>query len=276
MPFKKRRSAPWVLVAVAITLTQVSAYANEADLSLLRNLVGRYPVLDVNGDNHVTGILEVVGESQTGVGFRLADIVVDPNSGTLAAKDLITPSATTVLTREGDIIVQEHRTEDLSIRVEFTPFSGQVGVHATRCPKNGNCELLQINMANAPGTPIDSAAFFKSEEGSYRIELVGGEPPHSGNDSADVSTSGSEANLTFPYCQNQGGLCDPGYMDFAFAETKVFRKDITATHVLYTIEVGTRRYSWENRDGKIYFRNYQYQLASGQTIVLTHVMQKSR
>lgn len=262
------------LLFALLSTTQV-AKAITADLSLMQNLVGRYPVMDFNGNTQITGVLEIVGDSAAGVGFRVVDLVQD-SSTVLAPQDLLTPVATTVLTNEGDRIVQEHREENLFVRVEFSNLNGQVGVHATRCPKNGNCELVQVNSTNEPGTLVDSAEFFKREAGAYRIESVGGEAPHDGNDLADVADGGSEANLTFPYCPNAGGLCDPGYLDLAYSDTKVYKKEIAPTHVIFTIQAGTRKYTWENRDGRVHFRNYQYQLASGQVIVLTHVMHKTR
>lgn len=260
-------------LSALILVLSLAAPAMARDINLLNKMAGRYPISDLNGTTAVTGVLEVVASSSEGVGYRLVDVVGE--NGTNAANvEVLTAASATVVSTEADAIVQEFKAETHSLRVEYRAVEGGVHIHAIRCPVGGGCELTQVNSESSPTEVVEPAQFFASIAGGYRIELVGDEHPHDGNDSADVSASGGEANLTFPYCQNAGGLCDPGYIDLPFASTKVSRKLVSPGRYLYTIVSGANRYTWEERSGQVFFRNYQYKLASGRIVTLTHVLKK--
>lgn len=261
----------WILGTLLCLAASVSRA--DADLTLLRDLVGFYPVYDLNSDAGISGVLEVVA-TPDGVGYRLTELKSDAGSN-LAPQEDVTDSHVTELKPEGTLIVQEFHSDLGSLRVEFQKKGNQVSIHSVKCPKEQPCELTQVNSTPVVADSVDAKAFFSTIKGSYKIEKVGGEAPHDGNDIADVSENGSEANLTFPYCPNAGGVCDPGYLDLPYGEIKVTKKTASATHITYEIVFGTKRYTWEVVGSTVYFRNYQYQTSSGRVVALTHQMKKS-
>ena len=71
-------------------------------------------------------------------------------------------------------------------------------------------------------------------------------------------------DIETPFCI--GSVCDAGDHFLPFAQTNVFRIQISAARALYWI-VSTRPgkpaqfYSWDDNGGLITFRNFQYQIS---------------
>lgn len=256
MTFSKQLAATLALA--------LSSAVHATDLTVMNGLVGFHPLMDLN-HNSAGGVLEIVASETEGVGFRYGD-----------RREILSPAKDTTLYTQGNVVIQEFQSDDLHFSAEYTRADDEanVAVLATLCPKDGFCELIELNRVNDIGNAVEPASFFSSVQGTYRIELVGGEAPHDGNDTADISAGSGEANLVFPYCPNAGGLCDPGYIDLSYGSTKVYKKVVSSTNVIYTIQSGGKKYTWEQRGGKVYFRNYQYKTASGRVITLTHVLRK--
>ena len=76
-----------------------------------------------------------------------------------------------------------------------------------------------------------------------------------------------------PYCAPGTKTCDPGYLFFT-PQTQAFKKELGTSHVLYTILVGNQKYEWEDNEGTIMFRNFQYRTVSGTAITLEHQLQR--
>ncbi len=241
-----------------------------AEPAEFQEVAGRYPLYGLDGNSDVTGVVEVRFSEKTGFGFQLSDLYSPTELP--SETSVFSPEKGTSFRKEGNQVIQEYKSDELSVRIEFVRNGKQIGLHASRCPKGGNCLLTVINESDPQGPEGSAAEFFKSIQGKYRIESAGNEVPHEGNNSADVSMSSEEANFTLPYCAAGGGACDPGYIDLTLSDTKVYRKAYNRSHVLYTVISDSKIYTWEERDGKIFFRNYQYEKVTGEVVVLTHLI----
>lgn len=261
-------------IAVAILLACRFVLAD----NVFDQIAGRYPVYAVDGDEHVTGALEIFSGSK-GVGYRMSELSQAPGLENTPL-EIVTPLKDTVIRKEGNQIVQEFKNDDVSVRIEYERKGTEVVIQASRCPKGGNCELNVVNNGNGIGDVMAPQAFFSSVLGKYKIERAGAGPGHEGVN-ADVSLSGEEANLSFPYCPEAGGSCDPGYIDLTLSDTKVTKRSIDRSQVMATIQWDGKVYTWEERDvkeadgnvvRKVFFRNYQYVNAEDKFFILSHVL----
>lgn len=122
---------------------------------------------------------------------------------------------------------------------------------------------------------VDVVQFMKARAGSYEIELAGGyKPDKVENLDVDVEGDPSEAAVYAPYCDPVTHVCDLGYNSFPYDKTKIQDNSPSADDKLYDIYVGdgatAKHYSWEEKDGKVVFRNYQYVLATKKTVTMEH------
>jgi len=243
-----------------------------ADINAFEEVAGGFPVYAIDGNENFSGVVELAVSAE-GVGFKLSELQGPLEDQPAMVTSLLTPKAGTTVTKEGTQIIQEYLTDDLNIRIEYERKGPQVEIQASQCRKNAACQLTLINTGVSAGDEMVARDFFKSIEGKYTIEKVGPGEPH-GPKIADVAVGDEEANLTMPYCADSGGACDPGYIDLTLAETKVLKKSVARGHVLATILSDGKRYTWEERAGRYFFRNYQYETFFGEKIVLTHEMKK--
>lgn len=136
--------------------------------------------------------------------------------------------------------------------------------------------LALPSLSIAAGSPVDTRKFVESIQGTYQIDLAGGQKPHEENSQADVTADTTEGIFTMPFC-GSNGLCDPGYIDFGYPATQVLREDLGINHYLFTLNTvvsgKTQRYTWEFNAGVVTFTNYQYRIGS-QVTQLQHVLRK--
>jgi len=254
-------------LALAVLLASRLVLADNA----FDQVAGRYPVYAVDGNEYVTGVLEI-SSGEKGIGYRITELSQKPDAESTPT-ELYTPVVATTVKKEGDQVVQEFKSDELSVRIEYVKKGTQILIQASQCPKNGNCQLSVVNNSNGAGEAISNADFFKSIKNRYKIELAGGTPPHGGV-VADVSVSADEANLTFPYCSAAGGSCDPGYIDMALSDTAVVKRSLLRGQMLATIVWEGKVFTWEERGDRIYFRNYQYETAEGTVMTLSHELSR--
>lgn len=259
------------LLLCLVFLPAISVFAGGIDL--IKPMVGNYPIRSINGDVDVTGTLEIVATPSGNVGYRLSQIV-SSEPVALALLEVLSPAPLTTFTQEANTLVQEYATSEGSLRVEYQWKEDLVSVHATRCQPNQSCKIALINTEISPGETIPSKTFFQRISGSYKVLSAGGHAPHDGEKIAKVETdiSTDEANLTFPFCPEAGGLCQPGYLDFLYDSTQVTFRRLKSGAKQYQILIGKERYLWEEKLEEIHFQNYQYLTPNGELTVLTHVL----
>jgi hypothetical protein len=130
--------------------------------------------------------------------------------------------------------------------------------------------------ASGASYSVDARLFVEQVQGNYEIDSAGGHKPTQDNNQAEVFADTEEGILTMPYC-GTSGLCDPGYINLSYVETRAEREDLGAGHfrVDLTTKVGGKsyRYSWEQEPARVTFTNYQY-LVGTQVTELKHVLHK--
>jgi len=243
-----------------------------ADFNTFDEVAGGFPVYAIDGNENFSGVVELAVSAE-GVGFKMSELQGPVAEQPALVTSLFTPKEGTTVKKEGTQIIQEFLSDDLNTRIEYELKGTRIEIQASQCRKNANCQLTLINTGVGVGDEVPASDFFKSIQGKYEITKVGPGAPH-GPKGADISVSAEEANLTFPYCADSGGACDPGYIDLTLADTKVSKRSVARGHVLATIVSDGKRYTWEERDGRFFFRNYQYETFTGDKIVLTHEMKK--
>ncbi|MBI1859660.1 MAG: hypothetical protein HYR96_01925 [Deltaproteobacteria bacterium] len=128
---------------------------------------------------------------------------------------------------------------------------------------------------------VDTAQFFKTRLGSYKIDLNNGEKPHA-NSIATVEDLGSdgEALITMGYCDDKLGFCDIGYRDCPYKSTVITDTTLTASRHVFKItatndDASTRVYEWEEDGDHVWFRSLNYPLPNGTVLPsLEHVLTK--
>jgi hypothetical protein len=132
---------------------------------------------------------------------------------------------------------------------------------------------------NNLGVRVDTRGFFLANVGRLKILRAGGVAPHDSNSLGTVEREPDpeKSILTFGYCFPNGGGCDPGFIFLEDAKTQVYKQDVLGG-TLYTIlatDAGKQsKYTWLAEPNQVTFKNFQYQLPSGQITTLEHVMQK--
>jgi len=252
--------------------TQLNA---AADYTLIKDILGSYPLLELNGSTRVSGRLDVVA-TDGGVGFVLTPLKM----GTEIApnENIITPKESTVLTRENNLITQQFRAGGATVKIQYEIHDGYFTVDSEVTTTLGIKITRAIaTQGKSPGDKLDPKVFMERIQGEYVIELAGGSKPKPDIKTAIVDLEGdpTEGAIHVPYCPSSGP-CDGGYQSFPYDSTRVFQR-ITEDSNLYVILKGsgtkTIYYSWEDKQGIITFRNFQYRIfGSEENVCLEHVM----
>lgn len=268
------------LFFVSVLLFSVRLFASISESEMLdfnSRFGGNYRILEADGDMRIGGSLSVKADTtQIAFEFSMLD-----SSGPLGSNDLSFILKESKYEEKNkkytlDFVgtKQEHYTaifEELS--------SAFIQINWTKCTDKG-CLLgfLKASKGGAEGTKIDVKEFFKTISGKYTIDYAGSKPPKDPGKEflvADISDP-NEAVIEAPYCTPDGSFCDLGYRSFSYANTEVYRKEISTTETLYTFlvkETPMQVFHWEDRSTKVLFRNYQYTLAK-KVMCLEHIASK--
>ena len=263
-------------IVVSMFLTVCSTLKADADLSLMSDLVGSYPVVEYLGDSLAAGKAEIFA-NETEIGIKLTPLKLSGHP--VASLTISTPKSETVLKRDAKGVYQTFEKGAEQARVDYIFSNGYLVVDASQCGSNHCVKEMTLSLSQgaAPGTQIETLSFLKMVRGSYKVEIVGGETPHS-EDTATAEWLESEEPgmefLRFPYCQPTG--CDPGFIDLKQSELNVYQSGEVYTLIVKT---GTKilHFSWEERtDGKIVFTNYQYKLLTKEVVALEYVLTRAK
>lgn len=248
------------------------------DLGPLKAIAGNYPVLDWNGEARAAGALEIVADAR-GVGYVLQPLAMA--SHPVPSEQWLAGTDGTTLAQQGDLITQDSVVRGNRLHIEYRAYNGYLQIVSRICPPNSEtCAHEQIGLTSgkATGDPMTVEAFIQAVQGSYKIDLVGGQKPKELDDTADVSPDDGQGVLTLPYCAPGAGTCDPGYIFLHYDKAQIFHRALAAGDDLYTILQTVNgklfHYSWENNQGAITFRNFQYALRPGQPVALEYQLHK--
>ena len=265
----KRLSLSW------LTALTFSLFSHGADYNVIQDILGKYPVIELNGDFSVGGEAEIF-LTDTGVGYKLSPIKMASHS--VPAQEVSTLKAATAFQKDANTITQDFHTNGTSIKIEYQIFDGYLTIKSDSC-LDSHCEIssLTLTKGRAPGESISAKEFVESVRGAYKIESANGKVPYVGSDMGQIDIDGNDGVFSFQYCLPTGG-CDPGDQFFPLGATQVTRTKISEKHFIYTILLNTdnkvSRYTWENNDGLIIYRNYQYMLSNSEVIALEHTLRK--
>lgn len=246
----------------------------DADIQLIQELVGTYPVVEYLGNPLSAGKAEIF-VNETEVGIRLLPLKL--SSQPMTALVISSPRKNTVLSRDAKGVYQIYENGAEQTRVDYLFADGYLAIDASQCGLD-HCvkdTTLSLSRGGAPGTKVDTRVFLNKVHGNYKVDLVAGEPPHS-EDTATAEWIESEEPgvefLRFPYCQPTG--CDPGFLNFNRENISVYQKDSVYTLI---VKSGTKllHFSWqEKEDGRFVFTNYQFKLLTKEVVALEYVVQK--
>ncbi len=123
---------------------------------------------------------------------------------------------------------------------------------------------------------IDTHSFMQRIKGRYDVLAVNAVKPHSNNPAQIAIDDPAIADWVMPYCLKDS--CLPGFVSFDFALTEVHEEVISPTNVRYLIsqkENGVvTNYYWREVEGRLFFRNPQYQLPGHTFADLEHELRK--
>ncbi len=123
---------------------------------------------------------------------------------------------------------------------------------------------------------VMTTEFMSRIKGNYDVVSVNGIKPHT-NSPAQVSIDDPEsAEWAMPYCLSDS--CLPGFISFTYANTRVVEERVSATEEKFLITVTennvVKNFIWREVDGKIFFRNPQYELPGHKLADLEHELRK--
>jgi hypothetical protein len=246
----------------------------DADLSLIQDLVGTYPVVDYLGNPLVAGKAEIFA-NETEIGLRLVPMKL--SSQPVPNLVISSPTKETVLKRDAKGIYQTFEKGTDQTRIDYTFADGFLFIDASQCGAN-HCvkdSSMSLSRGGAPGMKVDTLEFLKKVRGNYKIEKVAGEAAHEETNTGEwiESEEPGEEMLRFPYCQPTG--CDPGFINIKQSELSVYQKDSVYTLM---VKSGSKllHFSWQEKtDGTLVFTNYQFKLLTKEVVALEYVLQKA-
>jgi len=263
------------MVRHLLVLTVVLFSSNlkaEAETQLIQDLLGTYSVVQYLGNSLSAGKAEIF-ISETEVGIKLAPLKL--SSHPVPALTVSSPKNMTVLRRDEKGVYQTYENGAEQTRIDYIFADGYLMIDASQCGLD-HCvkdTTLSLSRGGAPGTKVDTLQFLQKVRGNYKVEFVGGEPPHSEDTNSAEWIESEEPGvefLRFPYCQPTG--CDPGFLNLNREDISVYQNDRVSTVMVKT---GNKllHFSWEERpDGKLVFTNYQFKLLTKEIVSLEYVL----
>ncbi len=244
----------------------------DADTQLIQDLIGTYPVVEYLGNPLVAGKAEIF-VSDTELGIRLIPLKL--SSQPMSALVISSSKKETVLRRDAKGVYQTFEKGAEQARIDYIFANGYLIIDASQCGLN-HCvkdTTLSLSRGGAPGTKVEVGEFLKKVRGNYKVELVGGEPPHGEETNTAEWVESEEPGvefLRFPYCQPTG--CDPGFINIKQSELSVYQ-----TGSVYTLMVksGSKllHFSWEEKaNGKFRFTHYQFKLLTKEVVALEYLL----
>ena len=257
---------------ISFLLLSSSFLKAEADIELFKDLVGTYPIVEYLGSPVAAGKAEIFF-NETELGIKIIPLKL--SSHPVSPLTISSPRNESVLKRDAKGVYQTFEKGAEQARIDYLFADGYLAIDASQCGSDHCVKETNIHLSRggAPGTKIDTLTFLKKVRGNYRVEMVGGEPPHSEDTSTAEWTESEEPGvefLRFPYCQPTG--CDPGFIDLKQAELSVYQAG-----TVYTLMVNSGKkllhFSWEEKsDGKLVFTNYQFKLLTKEIVALEYVL----
>lgn len=141
------------------------------------------------------------------------------------------------------------------------------------------CTTFISSLGSWDGKEQNSEAFFKNLAGNYEVLLADGEKPHisATEFKIEVARNSQKAAVYAPFCSEGSDLCDAGYYEFPYANTRVFLSKNSDDDDFYSIVVQLKtkllHFSFEKKNTLWAFKNYQY-LLEGKEISLEHQIKK--
>lgn len=269
----------YLLIVSALLLTvKLFASISDPDLQEFKtNFEKEYRILESDSDIRVGGFL-VVKTTKNEVGFEFSTF---DSSGPIQNNDVKFPlNDSTLVSKNKKYTLEFVGTKQEHYQAIFEALSGYIQINWTKCNDKG-CLIgnIKASTGGAPGTKVDAKDFFKEIKKKYAIDYAGSKPPKEPGKEfvvVDIDSDPSEAVVEAPYCLPDGSFCDLGFNVFSYANTEVYRNELSPTEILYTLlikDTALKVYHWENRSSKIVFRNYQYSLAK-KLVCLEHIASK--
>ena len=251
-----------------------SVVVADADISLIQDLVGTYPVVEYLGNPLAAGKAEIF-VTDTEVGVRL--IPLNLASYPVVNSVISSPKKDTLLRRDSKGIYQTFEKGAEQVRIDYLFGDGILVIDSSQCTlqhcvKENN---LMVSRGGAPGAKVETQSFLKKVRGNYSIERAGGEPVHGETNTGEWIQSEEPGidMLRFPFCQPTG--CDPGFLDFIHSELSVFQKGNITTVMAKTTKK-MLHFSWEEKgEGTIIFTNYQFKLLTKEIVGLEYVLRRN-
>lgn len=246
----------------------------DAQIELIQDLIGTYPVVEYLGNPSAAGKAEIF-VSETEVGVRLLPLKL--SSQPISALTIASPRAGTVIRRDNKGIYQTYENGAEQARIDYIFAEGYLMIDASQCGLD-HCvkdTTLSLSRGGAPGSKVDTAEFLRKVHGNYKVAMVGGEPPHSEDTNSAEWIESEEPGvefLRFPYCQPTG--CDPGFINFNQADLSVYQNGSVYTLL---VKSGSKlfHFSWQEKsEGELVFTNYQFKLLTKEIVALEYVLQK--
>ena len=144
------------------------------DLGLLKDFIGRYPILSLNSDRTIGAIAEVVA-SETGIGYSIT-----PMKGALhpqPAKFVIAPFSQTTLSRNGNTVIQESTLGLEKVVIEYERYEGFFNIKVRQCSFDCAKDDLELGKGGSSGQKITTEAFCDAVKGIYSVETANGISP---------------------------------------------------------------------------------------------------
>ena len=259
-----------ILAGLALLTFQVFA---DADYTLLRDIVGTYPILSHNSNFTTAGNAEIFA-GDSGVGFKLIPLAMATTS--VPAVTVSSPKSTTELKRNGNQIEQTFVDGPKQLKIYYNIHEGYLVVDSTQCDGHAcvSDNSLALTKGNSPGESISTKEFLLKLRGTYAINKVGGAPPHPESNTGEVSATDDPSvdQMRMPYCQPKG--CDPGYLDMPLTATRVYKNGEVYT-LLQTTPKRVLHFTWvEGVNKTATLTNYQYKLLTKEVVALEHVLQR--
>lgn len=261
-------------ILALVLLLPISFLKADADIQLITDLVGTYPVVEYLGNPLAAGKAEIF-VTDTEVGIKLLPLKL--SSQPMSSLVISSPRKNSVIRRDAKGVYQTYENGAEQARIDYIFAEGYLMIDASQCGLD-HCvkdTTLSLSRGAAPGTQINTQEFLKRVHGNYKVDLVAGEPPHGEETNTAEWVESEEPGvefLRFPYCQPTG--CDPGFINFNQSDLSVYQNGSVYTLM---VKSGSKllHFSWQEKaEGNFVFTNYQFKLLTKEVVALEYVLAK--
>lgn len=133
-------------------------------------------------------------------------------------------------------------------------------------------------LADSAAQNVTVQDFIKQYQGTYKVDMINGQQAKPDNENGSVNMENNQGILSFSFCQPTG-VCDPGRNLLPADKTVITQNRVSNTDSVYdivaTLTTKTVHYTWEDKDGKITLKHFDYKLTDGTLITLVHDTHKT-